>query len=332
MTTAWAVRRRFPVRPGHVAVWQLAAAGAILAGGPGTVRGAVAAGLAVLAVAVTAVRWRGRWAYQWLWLVVRRLRRDPGGPIEAVLPALRIQTYADRAGNRTGVAGDGRFYTAVVRVGRPDPDRLLTALYAAYRRTDPPVAAVQAVHWTVPVPGADPVRTCWLAVRFAPAAAPAAVAARGGGESGAVRAATVAALALARDLADAGLPVTVLDGTELRSQLAVALGVSPGSAVRLHESWRGLELGGLRQTCYRPRTGDPAATLAAAAAEPAAFTAASVTLTRPVLGPAGARPDIRHLIRVGSAIGTPIPLGTPVDRLDGDHTRALRQTLPLALL
>ena len=328
-TTIALPRRRFPFRPGQVAVWQLAAAGVLLTGGPFSVRGGIVAGAAALAVVSTAVRWRGRWGYQWLWLALRWTRRDRSAPLSSVLPPMRFQTYADRAGNRTGVAGDGRSYTAVLRVGRVDPGRLTAALRGAYERVDPPVAAVQTLVWTVPVPGGEPVRSAWLAVRFAAGAATEAVTARGGGEPGAVRATAVAALALARDLADAGLPVAVLDGESLRDQLAVALGVPPGAAAKIRTRWQQLDLGGLRQTCYRPRPGtDPAVTLTASAPEPATFTAASLTLSRPTIG---TEPVVSTVIRVGTPAGNPVPTDPPLHRMDGDHIAGLRASVPLGL-
>ncbi len=343
-------RRRFPLRAGQVVVWELAAAGSVLAAGFGTVPGVVVGGIGLLAVLTTVLPRRGRWFYQWLVLVARyRSRRragrpgPAGDPLDLMLPGLAYHTYADRAGNRIGVAGDGRSWTAVLRIGPTgiaDPAELIGPMRAAYHRSDLPAAAVQLVRWTVPVAGADPVRMCWLALRLAPADCRAAVEARGGGPAGALRATANAALSLARDLYEAGVPAAPLDGTELRAQLAVALGADPDIPATVTEDWRTLTVGTLRQSCYRPRSNvDPAAVLAAGAPSPAAFTAASLTLSRPGTGTTRGEPEAHLVLRVGAPAAqtryspddAAAALGIPVYRLDGEHICQTRATLPLAL-
>lgn len=332
-------------------MWELAVAGTVLAGAHTTTPGMVIGGVGLLAVVATAVPRRGRWLYQWLTLGVRyRVRRraqrragPAGDPLDTVLPGVRFHTYADRAGNRTGLAGDGHSWTAVLRIGNTedvDPADLIGPLEAAYRRTDLPAAAVQLVSWTVPVPDGDPVRMCWLAVRFSPAACPAAVAARGGGEGGALRATANAALALARDLSEAGIPAAPLDGAELRSQLTVALGATEDVAATVAESWRTFSVGTVRQACYRPRSNlTPAGVLAVTAPSAAAFVATSLTLSRPGTGTAPADPEMHLVVRTGAPAAqskygpddAADALGIPLYRLDGEQAKQVRATLPLAL-
>jgi type VII secretion protein EccE len=334
-------RRRFPVRPGQVATWQLAAAGTVLAGAPWQLPGIAVAATGLVAVAVTAPRWRGRFGYQWLGSLARyRARR--GAPaaseaIDTVLPGLAVSTCADRAGNRTGVAAYGRFFSAVLRIDAGvEPAELIGPLLAGYRRAELPPAAVQLVTWRVPV-GEEQVRTSWLAVRFSPAACPAAVEARGGGTAGALRATANCVLALGLQLAEAGVEAHVLDGAALREELAAALGATPGAATSIAEHWRGQQVGGGAQAVYRlPSRVDVADALNRPAPDDAAFTAVSLTLTRP---DTGTEPDVSLLLRAGAPAAqsriTPdtvvAALDLPAYRLDGEHAPATRRTLPLAL-
>ncbi|GAA3521212.1 hypothetical protein GCM10022220_72650 [Actinocatenispora rupis] len=335
-------RRRFPVRPGQVAVWQLAVVATVLTD-PTRWQGMVVGGAGLVAVGLTALPWRGRWLYQWAGTAIAfRARRTPpapaGDPLDAVLPGLRVHTVADRAGNRTGVAGDGRWWSAVLRVGHgTDPLALLDPLRKTYDRADLPPAAVQLVTWTVPVPDSDPVRTTWLAVRFSPTACPAAVEARGGGVQGALSATANCALGLARDLAEAGIDATVLDAPDLRDDLTVALGATPDTPARVVERWRHQEIGTGRQSTYRPSTRvSPRELLTAATPGTAAFTTTSLTLTRP---DTATTPDLRLLLRIatppaqiGATPDTPARVvHLPLYRLDGTHAPATTTTLPLAL-
>lgn len=335
-------RRRFPVRPGQVAVWQLAVVATILAD-PLRWQGIAVGAAGLVAVVLTAVPWRGRWLYQWIAAAVafrarRRPPRPAGDPLDAVLPGLRVHTVADRAGNRTGVVGDGHWWSAVLRVGHgTDPLALLGPMRTAYDRPDLPPAAVQLVTWAVPVADADPLRTTWLAVRFSPADCPAAVEARGGGVQGALSATANCALGLARDLAEAGIEATVLDAPDLRDDLTVALGATPDTPARVVEHWRHQEIGTARQATYRPSTRvSPQTLLAAPTPDTAAFTAVSVTFTRPDTSTA---PDLRLLLRIGTAPAqtritpdTPAhSLHLPLYPLNGTHAPTTLTTLPLAL-
>ena len=153
------------------------------------------------------------------------------------LPGIRFRRQVDRAGNRAGMAEPDDSLVAVVRLtptGNPDPAVLLEVLAAAFERTDIRLAGAQLVVWAVPSPpraqyygdhrDTEPIRVHWLALRYHAAGAPAAAAARGGGQTGAARATATAALTLAGRLAEAGYGGVVLDEAELRQELLVALG------------------------------------------------------------------------------------------------------------
>lgn len=189
-------------------------------------------------------------------------------------------------------------------------------------------------------------RTCWIAVRVRPRDCPHAVAARGGGEAGALRATAVAALRLARDLTEAGFPAGVYDETDVRAQLRVSLGADPASvaaggaaylAPEPAEAWRWWSTGMLRQYCYRPRrAADADRVLGRTASFPAVFTCTSLLLRRRRDG----RLERRTLVRVGMPVGKLPPevdravrrdLAAPLVRLDGEHGTTLRATMPLAI-
>jgi type VII secretion protein EccE len=189
-------------------------------------------------------------------------------------------------------------------------------------------------------------RTCWIAVRVRPRDCPHAVAARGGGEQGALRATAVAALRLARDLTEAGFPADVYDETDVRAQLRVSLGADPASvgtggagylAPPPAEAWRWWSTGMLRQYCYRPRrVGDAERVLGRTASFPAVFTCTSLLLRRRRDG----RLERRTLVRVGMPVGKQPAdvdravrhdLAAPLVRLDGEHGATLHATMPLAI-
>jgi hypothetical protein len=190
------------------------------------------------------------------------------------------------------------------------------------------------------------VRTCWVAVRVRPRDCPHAVAARGGGEAGALRATAVAALRLARDLTEAGFPAQVYDEADVRAQLRVSLGAEPAAvgagsgallAPRPAEAWRYWSTGMLRQYCYRPRrAADAERLLGRTASFPAVFTCTSLLLRRRRDG----RLDRRTLVRVGMPVGrhhaevdraVRRDLGAPLVRLDGEHGPTLAATIPMAI-
>jgi type VII secretion protein EccE len=191
-------------------------------------------------------------------------------PVLECEPALRtVQHAAEREGRPSrargerreiGMIGDGTFLTAVLRVEAPDeplrPRRgscalPLPLLAAGLRVDDIVLDAVQAVQHARPSPAPhlpersvaargyrelpDSARTpglrlTWIAVRLDPELCPRAVAARGGGETGARRALQRAADQLAVRLAGAGLRATVLDRAGLTAAVATAVCANPLAA------------------------------------------------------------------------------------------------------
>ncbi|MHA3703207.1 type VII secretion protein EccE [Jatrophihabitans sp. YIM 134969] len=334
--------------------------------------------LALVAVLATWIRRRGRSLDQWAaravtfrWRAMRRgrtERRASGAGDESTLDALdpallglglsglAVRAHVDRAGNRAGVVvlgDDGTdSVSGVVRVAAgvdPEPSRLLRGLRSTFERADIPLAAAQVVVWSVPGPARDSVlRVHWLAVRYLPAAAPAAANARGGGLPGAIRATAMAALGLARDLTEAGVPAAPLGVRELRGELGVAVGLDPlvltgaEAAPPAHEGWRAWSAGAIHQVTLRPaRAGgiEDHLGLLRAHAPGAAFTCVSTTLRRDLYGAV----EEEVLVRVGVPVETGrtdvrSALDTAVGRLDaglvpvvGEQARGVRCTLPLAL-
>lgn len=338
----------------------------------------VVGSVALLAVLATWIRRRGRSLDQWAARVVtfrvravRRRRADrragtagDDGTLDALDPALHglglaglaVRAHVDRAGNRAGVvvlSGEGTdAVSGVVRVTSgvdPEPSRLLRGLRAAFERPDIPLAAAQLVVWSVPGPARDSVlRVHWLAVRYLPAASPAAALARGGGLPGAIRATAMAALGLARDLSEAGVPAAPLGVRELRGELGVAVGLDPmvltgaETAPAPQEKWREWSAGSVHQVTLRPaRAGgiEDHLGLLRAHAPGAAFTCVSTTLRRDLYGTV----DEEVLVRVGVPVVTGrtdarTALEAAVAGLDaglvpivGEQARGVRCTLPLAV-
>jgi type VII secretion protein EccE len=332
----------------RVALWQVAVV-AIVVGVSGRPGGFVLGGALL---AVTAVRVRGRWLDEWVgaYLRFRRRRsrrraRPPAGPLDDVAPRLEVRTHTDRSGTVVGLVTDGTSWTVVLRVEPPPssfPD-LLDRLAGTLDHPDVRVAEVQLVSWAVPTPdGEGAWRVYWVAVRFAPGSDPAAVAARGGGETGAVRATAVAALRLATSLRQAGGTVRVLGGEELRAEVSTSLGAEPGSAVR--ERWWAWSAGPLHHACYAlrrpPRLPSAVAGMLGWRARPPALTTcvslgfartgrAARVRTRVLLRvavPADAGgPAVRAALRraVGGVRGRLVPM-------DGAHALGVRATVPLA--
>ncbi|RGC66992.1 hypothetical protein C5N14_21285 [Micromonospora sp. MW-13] len=325
---------------GRLVLWQCAVLGAVAAGGPSGVVGGTLTGVAAVVLLGTGVRWHGRWLSDWV-LVRHRFRRRSRHARPA-LPGLRTRTEADRAGNRIGLAGDGSSWSALLRV-EPDGDLddLLRRLLSRYDDPDLPLAGAQLVDLVSPGTGTA---ARWIAIRLDPETAARAVRARGGGQTGAVRAAGTAALRLAADLRAAGHQVTTLDGGQLRDAWAAVLGVDsrradePGT-----ETWHYWSLGMLHQVCYRPRRAarsltEVATLLRRHAATPALVSTVSVRWDRQRGGgtrstalvrlgvPAGpAREAVAEAVRQATA-----DFDRDLVPLDGAHAEAAWATLPLA--
>ena len=343
-----------PVTAGQIAMWQIAVLAVLMTMKPFDtfdVTEIVVFTVAVLVVAATSVRRGGLCLYQWIGVRlghVRRAKPAPSqDPIEAALPGLTVARHVDRAGNRVGLASVGADRIALVRLPsgvRPELDTLVTALRDAQQRTDIPLAGAQLVVWAVPGPtSTEPMRTHWLALRYRPSVAPGAALARGGGVTGADRAAASAALGLVGRLAEAGQPAAVLDEPELRQDLLVALGADPRAfagntpgarpVVKVDEKWRTWSIGRLTQMTFAP--GPRVATEVLGASIPGAeFTCTSLLLRRTPRGTT----ESSVSVRVGYlAKHTQHRPEATVKRLAGDlypcngrQSAALHRSMPLA--
>jgi type VII secretion protein EccE len=340
-----------PVRVWQLATWQVAAlAVAFTLDRPVPVRLAVAAAAGAVFV-LTSVRTGGRCLSQWADTLVRYrrrrgARRGAAEPLTALLPDLRLRQHVDRAGNRVGLAVCGDGLTAVVRLTpttRADPGTLLAVLRDAFDSSTIPLAAAQLVVWTVAAPrqggrhqaaaAPEPMRVYWLALRYRPGRAPDAARARGGGETGAMRATASAALGLVVRLDEAGYPSAVLDQDALGQELLVALGASATTAAHVREGWRSWSATDIRQVCYLPdRRLDPADLLDRWIPE-AAFTCVSYTLTRTARGQVHGESAARLGTPRARGARPPKPnsaFGGPATPTTGRHHRYVLRTLPLA--
>ena len=343
-----------PVSIGQLIVWQVAAL-AVLAGWQSYDARIALLAAGGLAIAGTSIRVHGQCGYQWAVIAVvhrRRARRTASTPapdrVLAVVPTLRTRSQVDRAGNRVGVACVDDSYGVVFRIdlrpGGGDLAGLARLLRTCCESTDVPLAAAQIVVATPdPTGGQTWQRVCWVALRYRSALAPKAALARGGGDTGAVRATVSAAVLVAQRLAAAGYAYALLDVAALHDHLLLALGAQPpnrnaagSGAALVAETWRDWSAGPLLQSCYRPAYGvGDAACLAALERVQAGdlFTCAAYTLAR------GRRGALRGtlLVRAGTPEQRPArgaaaaALGIPLDPLDGRHAPSVPATLPLAL-
>ncbi|MER7538300.1 type VII secretion protein EccE [Streptomyces sp. NPDC097704] len=183
---------------------------------------------------------------------------EPGfAPLVECDPALRTYAYSDRDRRPVGMVGDGTFLTAVLRVESDGtalrPDRAAKPLPVGIVRDVLRVDGIrlesaQIVQHTQPAPaphlpaqsmaarnygplqaqtGSPAVRITWIALKLDPELCPEAVAARGGGMTGAQKCVVRAADQLASRLAGAGFRASVLTEQELTSALATSSCASP---------------------------------------------------------------------------------------------------------
>ncbi|MFH8611772.1 type VII secretion protein EccE [Streptomyces sp. NPDC018029] len=301
-------------------------------------------------------------------------------------PALRTYAYSGRDRREVGMIGDGTFVTAMLQV-----ESDVTALRADRGRQPLPVNLVrdalevdgirlesaQIVLHTQPAPalhlpqqslavsnyaplqaltGAPAVRITWIALKLDPELCPEAVAARGGGLTGAQKCVVRVADQLASRLTGAGFHVTVLNQEEVASAIATSACANPlvtaqaGRAGvperRTEESPRAWRCDNRRHTTYWvarwPQlggAGGPALpqVVALLTAVPALTTTFSLTLGR------GARQEIAlrgHLRVTGRGDAELVAArraleqaarqaGTGLVRLDREQLPGMLATLPL---
>lgn len=354
MVTAKRIGRFRPVGIRQIMLWEIAAVVVVAAWFPLRLASWIVLGVGIVIVALTSTRFDGLCGYQWVGVYQRfRARRSThqqrgGDPLQAMLPGLRISQHIDRAGNRAGVAKVDDSFVSVVRVAPALPvssSVLLGLLRKAYDRTDIRLCTAELVTWSVPSPpraryygderDTHPLQIHWLALRYKPALAPSAALARGGGDTGAVRAAASSAIALVSEVAKLGLPAVALDQNDLRQELLVALGVGNPGAVKITETWQDFSFGAIRQIGFGTRQGRDDLAVLGRWVNGAAFTATSLTLHRDQRGRVrgtglvrvGVRPtDGKMTIRQLSKT-----LGVRLTTRNGRQELAMRGTLPLAL-
>jgi type VII secretion protein EccE len=350
MVTAKHIGRFRPVGIRQIMLWEIAAVIVVACWFPPRLASWIVLGAGIVVIAVTSVRFDGLCGYQWAGVYRRfRARRHPGGdPLQAMVPGLRISQHIDRAGNRAGVAKVDDSFVAVVRVAPSlpvSPSVLLGLLRKAYDRTDIRLCAAELVTWSVPSPpraryygderDTQPLQIHWLALRYQPSLAPSAALARGGGDTGGVRAVASAAIALVSEVAKLGLPAVVLDQNDLRQELFVALGVGNPAGVKITETWQDFSFGPVRQIGFGTRQGKDDLTVLGRWVAGAAFTATSLTLYRDQRG----RVRASGLIRIGARATdgkmtirqVSKALGVRLTTRNGRQELAMRGTLPLAL-
>jgi type VII secretion protein EccE len=158
LTRAPASPSRLGVGHGQLIAWQVTAVLAVAAAVEGGPERWALGGMALAGLALTALRWRHRWAYQWLLTTwkLRHSRRVPAaprqghGPSWPGLPAIEVRPARIRGGGEAGVVHDGDGFAAVIAVtpepGGPPVTLLpLAALTSLLDAADPVVSAVQVI-------------------------------------------------------------------------------------------------------------------------------------------------------------------------------------------
>jgi len=132
-------RRRgqlFGMRTGQLVATQVAAVALLIGAGNGIIALAAAAPFALALLALTWLRLRRRWAYEWLGIAMRFAGRrhsvsveaSPAALLELVAPGARVE-HADLAGDPAAVIVDSTGVTAVLELG--DPASLLVEVLPA---------------------------------------------------------------------------------------------------------------------------------------------------------------------------------------------------------
>jgi type VII secretion protein EccE len=229
--------------------------------------GAVAALLVLLAVVRRHRRSLPEWLTTVLTLRRRTRRAaslvipagtEPGlAPAVECDPALRTYSFSDRDRRPVGMIGDGTFLTAVVQIeadatalrpGRGVRPLPVTLLRDVLEFDGIRLESAQIVQHTQPAPaphlpqqsmaarnyaplqeqtGSPAVRITWVALKLDPELCPEAVAARGGGLTGAQKCVVRAADQLASRVAGAGFRATVLTEQELTTAIATSTCANP---------------------------------------------------------------------------------------------------------
>ena len=345
----------------------------------------IVAPIAVVSVILVLGRRNGRWLYEnWRVRRDFRLRAEPpppeqiGDPRLVVLrelqPALEVSEATDRSGFPVGVFGDGRCWSALLAVepaegvrggASPAASIPLHVVADALSTRDVQMASVQVLTHTIPAPSAalsqdspcvrsyrslSPTviparRFTWVVLRLDPLLCPEAVAARGGGATGAHRALLGTMSRLSISLEVAGVNARPVAADEALNVLTLATGISPGQYAeqprRTRESWDSWVADDTVQASFWvrrwPRLAHPldSGLLARLGDVRGAFTSVSLTMTaqeqrgvhfRAVVRVAGAsREELAQIVAELRETAT----GARLVRLDGEQLPGVLETLPL---
>ncbi len=269
-----------------------------------------------------------------------------GGPFGGQAPAGSGATKTSRAGHPTVASPSDRRSAGM---SAPPPTNPLIELLGrvGLATTDPQFGSIRTQVISEATPASQPPsqRTWLVALRLT--ADPSGVADTGGADA-ARRAASSAALLLAAQLSDAGFVTRPLDGEEVRTRLALSLGIDPVrqdiSYPPAVEHWHAWSIGALHSACYRlrrtPRSWrELASAMTPPAAAPALMLRVAVLFDRPT--PQGlpsqvitriavpARPNIFRVLTAFARARA--RLGRGWARTDGEHVAGVRATLPLGI-
>jgi type VII secretion protein EccE len=359
--------RLFGVRAGQLVSTQVAAAGVLIGAVSGTIALAAAVALAIIVLALTWLRMRGRWAFEWLDIAIRFGGRrhtvavdgTPTALLEFVAPGSRVD-QADLGGAAAAVIVDGAGLTTVLELGDPtgllaeevhelpSPSELLPTPTG-----DHPPCRIQLLLSGVPAPairagGGTPANSyrqltdgrllghnrALLAVRV--------LRAEGWSEQDLRRALSGLVRKLPRRLG--AVPARPLgEAAAVRVIAEMAHDDGAGSA---QETWPGLRVGGLVQATFRlrrwpdPRIETSRRLISRMLALPAAATTVAVTAGPRSEARGGsaavtvtvrlASPDAAALGVAGEALRKVLSAErASARRLDGEHRDGLAATLPL---
>jgi type VII secretion protein EccE len=357
--------RIFGIRAGQILGTQVAAAAVLIGALNGTITLAAAVAVAIVLLAFTWLRMRGRWAFEWLGIAMRYGGRrhvmpidSPTAVLEFAAPGARVE-HADLGGDQAAVIVDGPGMVALLELG--DPTGLLVedlpalpsprSLLPAAAAEHPPVR-IQLLLTGAPAPavrsGSGTPATSYrqlsegrllghsralLAVRV--------LRAEGWTEDDLRRALSGLVRKMPRRLGDVpARPLGEAATVRVISELAHDDGVGPAM-----EGWAGLRIGGLPQATFRLdrwpdlRIETSRRLVSRMLALPAAAT--TVTLTAgphpEVGGPAPVDLTVRLAAHDAAGLGMAVQAmrkllageRAHVRRLDGEHHDGLVATLPL---
>jgi type VII secretion protein EccE len=353
MATDLATPRPPGVRHEQVITTQVAAVLVLIGAAKGGPALFIAAVGAAIVLAVTWLRSRGRWAFEWLAAGLRfGIRRRPAATVLRLAVRGTQVSSVDLPSGPAAVLADDSGLTVLLELGDPagllaDPGHELAApweLLPADRR-ERPSCRVQLLLSGVPAPavttGSGPIPTSYRALAGGPAlghsrAILAVRTLRDEGWSDAELRRTLTGLARRLTKRLAAQPLDTAAAMRTITDLTYA-----DPAAEVHEEWAALRVGGLPQVTFHTSpqaTATPSAELLTGLLHlPVAATTVTLTADLPESGSTDP-PLISLAVRLVAqdratleAAATSVQhMSAALRRLDGDHRRGLTATLPLA--